>query len=295
MPSDPLVTIVTPSLNQREFLEETLHSVRRQDYPRIEHIVIDGGSTDGSVEIIRRHEAQLALWISEPDTGQSNAINKGFAKATGSIFAWLNSDDLLAPSAVRIAVDRLQREPAAGLVFGDRVQLDAKGNVTGFVRCPEFYPAMLRRNITIPQETAFFRRELFDRVGGLDESLHFAMDFDLWCKMAAVAPVRHVPAFLGCYRAHSASKSVAFHGVEGKDKFRDEVERVYRRHFNRGPAGPWAGGRYRLLHQWRTARERRSAEYAREVARIRRLVESGVPSADAQTASTPASAELGGR
>lgn len=274
----PLVSIVTPSFNQAPFLVQTLRSVAAQDYQPIEHVVIDGGSTDGSVEIIRGHQAKLAFWVSEPDKGQSSAINKGFAKATGSIFAWVNSDDLLAPSAVRIAVDRFRKEPAVGLVYGDRVQIDAKGNVTGFVRSPRFYAGMLRRNITIPQETAFFRRELFESVGGLDESLHFAMDFDLWCRMAAVTEVRHVPAFLGCFREHAACKSVAFH-AGGKDPFGGEAERVYRKHFKRALPGRWAAKRNRLLHQWRIFRERRSAAHAAEVSAIRRLVEQEAESA----------------
>ena len=161
-----VVSIVTPSFNQARFLDATIQSVLRQDYPHIEHLVIDGRSTDGSVEIIRRHASRVALWTSEPDAGQSNAINKGFAQATGSIFAWLNSDDLLAPSAVRTAVEYLQEHPDAGSVYGDRLHIDAKGNVIGINQGPAYYPAMLAHNITLPQETCFFRREVWEQVGG---------------------------------------------------------------------------------------------------------------------------------
>src|SRR5437867_5556810 len=151
----PLVSIVTPSFNQAAFLEQTILSVLNQDYPKIEYIVMDGGSSDGSVDIIRRYEERLASWTSQRDNGQTDAIRRGFDRATGTIFAWLNSDDLLAPSAVRIAVDAFRRFPDAGVVYGDRLHIDAKGNVIGVNRMPACYRSMLRRNITLPQETAF--------------------------------------------------------------------------------------------------------------------------------------------
>ena len=181
----PLVTIVTPSYNQGCFVQQTIQSVLAQDYPHIEYFVIDGGSTDDSAEIIRRYVTRLAYWVSEPDRGQTYAINKGFARATGSILAWLNSDDLLAPSAVRIAVAYLRAQADVGLVYGDRLHIDCRGNVIGVNRMPAFYAAMLARNITLPQETAFFRRDAFERAGGIDQTLHFSMDFDLWCPGSA--------------------------------------------------------------------------------------------------------------
>jgi len=231
----PLVTIVTPSLNQAPFLEEAMLSVLRQDYPALEYIVVDGGSTDGSVEIIRRYQDRLAYWVSEPDAGQSNAINKGLAHGTGTILAWLNADDLLAPSAVNIAVCFLESEPDVGLVYGDRVEIDATGNTIGYLRCPPHDPEMFRKDVTLPQETVFFRREVFKAAGGLDESLHFAMDLDLWCGIAGVARMRHIPAFLARFRRHEQSKSVVYDAVEDAThrRYHEERELVMKRHFAR--------------------------------------------------------------
>jgi len=249
MAGPPLVTIVTPSFNHSRFLEETMLSVLRQDYPALEYIVQDGGSTDGSVEIIRAYQDKLEYWESEPDKGQSSAINKGFARARGAIFAWLNSDDVLMPSAVRIAVHFLEAEPGVGLAYGDRVEIDAKGNTIGYLRCPPHDPEMFRKDVTLPQETVFFRREVFKAAGGLDESLHFAMDLDLWCKIARVARMRHIPAFLACFRRHKHSKSVVYDAVgdETRRRYDEERDLVMQRHFRR----EMPRGLERRLYHWR--------------------------------------------
>lgn len=224
-------------------------SVMGQDYPAVEYIVVDGGSTDGSVEIIRRYQGRLAYWVSEPDTGQSSAINKGFAHGTGTILAWLNADDLLAPSAVSIAVHFLEAEPDMGLVYGDRVEIDAKGNTIGYLRCPPHDPEMFRKDVTLPQETVFFKRDVFKAAGGLDESLHFAMDLDLWCGIARVARMRHIPAFLASFRRHEQSKSVVYDAVEDAThrRYHEERELVMKRHFERKLPGTLE----RRLYQWR--------------------------------------------
>ena len=271
----PLVSIVTPSFNQGPFLEETIRSVLAQDYPNIEYIIIDGASTDGSLEIIRRHEDDLACWTSERDNGQTSAIRKGFHRATGSIFAWLNSDDLLAPSAVRIAVDLLRRQPDVGVVYGDRLHIDAKGNVIGINRMPAFYEAMFPRNITLPQETVFFRRNVYEQVGGLDETLRFSLDFDLWVRFEAVTSFRHVPAFLGSFREHATSKSVAFHseGNRDGDRYLEEHARVFRGHFGRPLPTPAQTKWNRLRHKARLLIEQSSETHRSEVARIRQLIE----------------------
>jgi glycosyltransferase involved in cell wall biosynthesis len=263
----PRVTIVTPSFNQAPFLERTMQSVLGQDYPRIEYIIMDGGSTDGSVEIIRRYEHRLADWTSERDAGRADAINAGFGRATGSIFGWVNSDNLLAPSAVRIAVECFRRYPEAGVVYGDRLHIDALGNVIGVNRMPAYYPAMFRRNITLPQETVFFRREVFEKVGGLDASLRFALDFDLWVHMSRVTKFHHIPAFLGSYREHPLSLSAQ------ADRYMAEHKLVYRRHFGRRLPGAVRMPLYRVLHKLRLLNERRSEDYRAQVRGLRELTE----------------------
>jgi glycosyltransferase involved in cell wall biosynthesis len=275
----PTVSIVTPSFNQAQFLEATIQSVRAQDYARVEYIIIDGASSDGSIDIIRKHEDHLASWTSERDNGQTSAIIKGFERSTGQILAWLNSDDLLAPSAVRIAVDALRRAPDIGGVYGDRLHIDARSNVIGINRMPAFYPAMFKRNITLPQETVFFRRSVYEAVGGLDATLRFSLDFDLWVRMSAAAGFRHIPAFLGSFREHVTSKSIAFHthGNRDGDRYVEEHGRVFRGHFGRALPTPAMTKWYRIRHKARLAMEQASESYRNEVARIKTLVEQPEP------------------
>ncbi|HLA97025.1 MAG TPA: glycosyltransferase family 2 protein, partial [Anaerolineales bacterium] len=148
----PLVSIVTPSFNQGRFLEETIQSVLAQDYPRIEYLIVDGGSTDGSLEIIRRYADRLGWWVSEPDRGQTEALNKGFARARGEIFAWLNSDDTYLPQAVSEAVAYLQAHPEAGMVYGDANLVDEHGRVIGkFPARQTDYQRLRRGYVRIPQ------------------------------------------------------------------------------------------------------------------------------------------------
>src|SRR5512139_1414374 len=127
----PLVSIITPSYNQARFLETTIRSVLDQDYPNLEYLIVDGGSTDGSREIIQRYSDRLAWWVSERDQGQTDAINKGFARARGEILAWLNSDDTYLPGAIQGAVDFLQDHPGVGMVYGDANLIDEQSNVIG--------------------------------------------------------------------------------------------------------------------------------------------------------------------
>ena len=204
---NPLVTIVTPSYNQARYLERTILSVLNQDYPNLEYIVIDGGSTDGSVDIIKKYEHKISYWISEPDRGQSHAINKGFQKATGEIFNWLNSDDILMPSATTIAVHYLTNNPERGMVYGDRLVIDEKDQVLACVELPSFSLFFYKFRPWLPQETAFFRRELWSMANGLDESLHYCMDGDLWHRFLQDSTFWHIPFFMGAWRQHATAKS----------------------------------------------------------------------------------------
>ncbi|MGA1997178.1 MAG: glycosyltransferase family 2 protein, partial [Bryobacteraceae bacterium] len=182
--SQPLVTIVTPSLNQGEFIRATIESVLAQDYPRIEYLIMDGGSTDQTASVAAEYSTRLT-WISETDRGQSHAINKGFLRARGDIVAWLNSDDLLLPGAVAAAVAQFQQAGPAGAVYGEGYLMDRSG------LSRRRFPATERFNLWkltylsdyILQPAAFFRRPALEEVGWLDESLHYAMDWDLLIRL----------------------------------------------------------------------------------------------------------------
>ena len=207
--TSPLVSIVTPSYNQAPFLEATLRSVLDQDYPNIEYILVDGGSTDGSREIIERYAERLAWWVSEKDQGQTDAINKGFARANGQILAWLNSDDTYLPGAVSQAVAALQAHPEAGMVYGDANLIDEAGRAIGkFPARQTDYRRLRRGYVHIPQQASFFRATLWRRVGPLDPSFYFAMDYDLWVRLASRAPLLYVPSLWANFRLHGAGKSV---------------------------------------------------------------------------------------
>jgi glycosyltransferase involved in cell wall biosynthesis len=209
MENFPLVSIITPSYNQAAFLEETIDSVLSQDYPRLEYIIVDGGSTDQSSEIIRRHSDRLAWWVSERDQGQTDAINKGFARASGGILAWLNSDDTYLPHAISEAVETLSAHPKAGMVYGDANLIDENGQVIGkFPAHQTDYDRLRRGYVHIPQQSAFFRADLWQQVGPLDPSFYFAMDYDLWVRLARLAPLHYQPRTWANFRLHSSGKSV---------------------------------------------------------------------------------------
>lgn len=205
----PLVTIVTPSYNQAPFLRETIESVLHQDYTRIEYIIMDGGSTDGSVEIIRAYSDRLAYWQSERDEGQAHAINAGWQRAHGEILAYLNSDDTLNPQAVSLSVAALASEPQAGLSYGACAWINAHGETIGRLAAKPFSLAAMLLQNQFAQPSVFVRRAALDCVGTLDESMHYLMDYDLWLRIALHFPVARVDETLANFRLHDDSKTAS--------------------------------------------------------------------------------------
>jgi glycosyltransferase involved in cell wall biosynthesis len=207
--SPPLVSIVTPSYNQADFLEETIRSVLDQDYEPIEYVVVDGGSTDGSAEIIRRHEDRLSWSVSEPDAGQAQAINKGFDHTRGTLMGYLNSDDTLLPGAISRLVAALEEGPELVAAYGDAVWLDEEGRATGYAesRSWELVPMISSGSGRIHQPSSLWRRSAWDEVGGLEESLHYTFDTLFFIRLATVGPARHLQEPLSGYRLHPSSKT----------------------------------------------------------------------------------------
>jgi glycosyltransferase involved in cell wall biosynthesis len=213
----PLISIVTPSFQQASFVERTMLSVLEQDYPRVEYHVCDGGSVDGSVELIRKHEARLASWTSEGDSGPAEAINRGFARSSGEIMAWLNSDDLLLPGAVRFIADYFARHPEVDVVYGHRLVVDERDWQVGRWVLPRHDGRMLLWADYVPQETLFWRRALWEKTGSaLDQGFKFAFDWDILLRFQkAGARIVRLPWFIGCFRVHDSQKSIVEIGTVG--------------------------------------------------------------------------------
>lgn len=225
MDKNPQVSIITPSFNQASYLEATICSVLEQDYPRIEYIIMDGGSTDGSVDILEKYSKRIAYWTSERDAGQTDAINKGFERASGQIYAWINSDDLYRPGAISEVVAYFDEHPEVGLVYGDADFVDEGGNWIGkFPAAKTDYRRLRQGYVHIPQQATFFRSRLWPLVSPLDTSFFFAMDYDLWVRLAALTPIDYVQRTWAAFRLHSDAKT-----SRSADQCWPEMIRVHRR------------------------------------------------------------------
>lgn len=206
----PLVTVVTPSYNQGQFIRATIESVLSQDYPNVEYIVMDGGSTDQTASVVKDYASRLTF-ISEKDRGQSHAINKGFRMARGGVVAWLNSDDVYLPGAIGRAIEGFRRNPAAGAVYGEGYLIDRDGETTCRFPCTE--PVNLWKLVYLSdyilQQTVYFRKDVLDDVGYLNEALHYTMDWDIFIRIAMKYPLEYIPEYMGCLREYAEAKSSA--------------------------------------------------------------------------------------
>jgi len=234
----PKLSIVTPSFQQAWALGRCMDSVLADRDLPLEYFVQDGGSSDGSVAEIRARADLLAGWSTGPDGGQSHAIATGFAQTSGrstDLMAWINSDDFYLPGTLRFVADYFARHPEVDIVYGHRIVVNRRGQEIARWYLPKHDPAVLRLNDFVPQETLFWRRRIWDKVGGLDHSLHFAMDWDLLLRFqeAGVKIVR-LPYFLACFTAHPEQKTTAQLDTTGKA----EIDMLLRRTFGRDVTTP---------------------------------------------------------
>lgn len=220
MEKTPLVSIITPSYNQAEFLESAMLSVLNQSYLNLEYIVVDGNSTDGSQEIIRKYEKQLAWWVSEKDDGQADAFNKGLKHANGKYIGWLNSDDLFLSGSIQEAVTILESNPELGFVFGDVQSINQHGDITNIMKYGDWQLSDLMQFKIIGQPAVFMRSELLEDIGGLDPSYHFLLDHHLWLKLAAKAPIKYSKKLWAAARFHASAKNVALASKFGQEAYR---------------------------------------------------------------------------
>jgi len=204
----PKISIVTPSYNQADFIDETLKSVINQNYPNLEYFVQDGGSTDNTMAIVQKYQEKLAGFTSQKDDGQSHAINLGMHKTSGEIMAWINSDDLLLPGALNTVGDFFATHPEVDVVYGNRMIIDENSQQIGRWILPNHDNEVLSWGDFIPQETLFWRRKIWEQVGGLNNACQFALDWDLLLRFRDAGAIFHrIPRFLGAFRVHAMQKT----------------------------------------------------------------------------------------
>lgn len=217
MTNFPLISIITPSYNQVRFIETTLRSVLDQDYPNIEYLVVDGGSDDGSVELLKRYTDRISWWVTERDSGQAEAINKGLSRAKGEYVAWLNSDDYYMPGAVSEAVNNLMAHPDAGIVFGNVRVVDRDEKVINNLTYANWNLIDLLSFHIIGQPGVFMRHSVLESAGYLDQSYHLLLDHQLWIRMAQQAKMVYVPSLWASAHYHEDCKNLAMASDFGKE------------------------------------------------------------------------------
>jgi glycosyltransferase involved in cell wall biosynthesis len=219
----PKISVVMPSYNQREFIERSILSVLNQDYRNLEFIIIDGGSTDGTVDIITKYREHLAYWVSEPDQGQSHALNKGFRRATGEIFGWLNSDDLYMPGALATAAAAFSKHPEKGIVHGDWLAIDGDDRTVAYQFSFDFsFKHFKYEGFHLNAQSMFWRKAIHDRFGGFEPGLHNTMDYQMilvFGRNEGNSAFLRVPEVLGCFRRYPGQKT---------GEFEDRVRREHR-------------------------------------------------------------------
>jgi glycosyltransferase involved in cell wall biosynthesis len=241
----PLVSIVTPCFNAARFISQTIESVLGQDYPNIEYLIMDGGSTDGTMAVVEQYKGRLR-WHSGPDSGTADAINRGFLESTGAILAWLNADDTYLPGAVTTAVQYFLTAPDAGVVYGEGVWVDENGAVLGRYPTRELpSPDLFQQECFICQPAAFLRRTAFEAAGKVDATLHSAFDYDLWIRLSRQWPFVPIPACLATSRMHTSNKSLG----NRQQMFRESIQ-VLRKHYGYIPAS-WVYGYLSFLRDGR--------------------------------------------
>jgi glycosyltransferase involved in cell wall biosynthesis len=254
----PKISIITPSLNQGKFLEETINSVISQNYPNLDYIIVDGGSSDNSIQIIKKYEKYLSYWISEKDNGQGHAINKGIGKSSGEILSWLNSDDILAPNALFKVSEIFIQNPDIDVIYGNCYFINEFGEITKRKNELSFSSLAIWSGFNIiPQPSSFFKKNIFDKIGLVDENLHFVMDFDLNIRFILnKCNIKYFPVLLSYFRWHEKSKSTD--KIGDNNFYKEKQFLLYNKYFQYNP--------------FNTKLKKRISNYIYKYFRLKRLI-----------------------